>query len=180
MASARAGTVSVSRLPTITVVGTSMPAMPSSRFISVMAASHPPRTEGSQPAKRSRVSTRCERSGSTPKAPRTNRWPLAERMLLVTTGEAMKADARRAACGKDRPRGSWADVATSTAARARSFMTSGRCVARDMIVMPPMECPARTASLTSWVSRTCARSCARVSIARGAVPRVLAPWPRWS
>ena len=98
---ARAGTVKVSRPPTITVVGTSMPAMPSSRFTVVMASSHPPRTEGSQPAKRSRVSTMWECTGSTPKAPRTNRWPLAERMLLVTTGEEMRADARRAACGND-------------------------------------------------------------------------------
>ena len=86
----------------------------------------------------------------------------------------------RAAGGNDWTRGSWADVATSTAARARSLMTSGRYVARDMMVMPPMECPARTASLTSWASRTRARSCASVSIAKGAVPRVLAPWPRWS
>ena len=39
-----------------------------------------------------------------------------------------------------------------------------------MIVMPPMECPASTASWTSVASRTTARSCASVSIANGAVP----------
>ena len=46
--SARAGTVNVSRVPTITVVGISMLAIPSTRFISVMAASQPPRTAGSR------------------------------------------------------------------------------------------------------------------------------------
>ena len=46
-----------------------------------------------------------------------------------------------------------AAVATSTVALARSLKTSGRYVASDMIVMPPMEWPASTASWTSVASR---------------------------
>ena len=73
-----------------------------------------------------------------------------------------------------------AAVATSTVALARSLSTSGRCVASDMIVMPPMECPANTTSYTSVAVSTSARSCASVSISSGAVPLELAPCPRWS
>ena len=121
----------------------------------------------------------CERTGFSPKAPRTKTCPFLDCIARVTKGDATSALATRAPCAERPPR-LVAAVATSTVALARSFSTSGRCVASDMIVMPPMECPASTASCTSVASRTAVRSCASVSIVSGAVPLVLAPWPRWS
>ena len=70
-----------------------------------------------------------------------------------------------------------AAVATRTVALARSWRTSGRCVASDMIVMPPMECPASTTSQTSVASSTSAKSWASVANSSGAEPRGAQPVP---
>ena len=116
----------------------------------------------------------CERTGFSPKAPRTKTCPFLDCIARVTSGDATNALATRAPCAEP-PTRLVAAVATSTVAFARSLSTSGRWVAKDMIVMPPMECPASTALRTSVASSTAVRSCASVSIVSGAVPRVLAP-----
>ena len=156
-----------------------MEAMPSNRFMVLMEDRNPARTWGVVSAKSVRVRSMCARAGSEPKAPRTKRWPAADRSAADTADEAMKLAANHSAPRVPDPR-SAAAVATSTMARVRAARTSGWWAANPMMVMPPMEWPASTASWTSRAARTAAKSSASVWMVNGAVPRPLAPWPRWS
>ena len=153
-----------------------MVAIPSRRSIVPNASTKSPRTFGSQLAKMSRVNSTCARTGWAPKELRTRRWPFLLLSARVTNGDEMTAAANSGLAGPPSPM-VVAAVATSTTALARSWNTSGRWVASDMMVMPPIECPANTTSRTSVASSTSDRSFARVSMASGAVPLVLNPWP---
>ena len=59
-------------------------------------------------------------------------------------------------------------------------MRCGACRASACAMQPPVECPSTTARSTPAMSSTARQSRASSSMVQGALPRVLAPMPRWS
>ena len=108
----------------MTVVGIPMVAMPSSRFMALMATMKPPRTCGAVSAKRVRVRSMWDRTGSLPKTPRTKRWPAEECRASATAGEEMSAAENHSAAAGPEPI-SAAAVETNTMARARWCQDAG-------------------------------------------------------
>ena len=85
-------------VPTMTVVGTSIVAMPLKRSNAASEPKKSPRTVPWQLPKSSRVRSMWDRTGLSPKAKRTNTWPFLASIARVTTGDATIARAICALC----------------------------------------------------------------------------------